>query len=68
MMESRLGISIMGDNAHDFEITHGGETVARVWHSDQGEWTIDTVDGPSYTRRNRDDAIDLVADIVRSAS
>jgi hypothetical protein len=33
-----------------------GKFVARVWHSDKGEWTVDTVDGPSFKAGNREDA------------
>ncbi len=47
---------------HDFTLVseESGMFVARVWHSDLGEWTIDTIDGPSYKRVRRQDAIDLV--------
>jgi len=50
-------------NEHDFELVsvETGTFIARVWHSDLGEWTVDTADGPVFKRTRRQDAIDLVA-------
>lgn len=55
------GTNIVGgvESAHDFEVfdPRDGKLLGRIWHSDIGEWTVDTVDGPYWTRRNREDAI-----------
>lgn len=47
---------ITDDTKHEFSIMVDGKFIARVWHSDKGEWTVDTVDGPTFKAGNRDDA------------
>lgn len=46
------------DFEHDFEVTVDGKFIANVWHSDRGEWTVDTVDGPTFKERTRAAAIE----------
>lgn len=47
---------IKNDTGHEFLVLVDGAVIAEVWHSDKGEWTVDTVDGPSFKAGNRDDA------------
>ena len=51
-------ITITGGE-HDFRVMYlDTYVVANVWHSDKGEWTVETVDGPVYREATRDAAID----------
>ena len=51
-------ITVTGSE-HEFVIRYlDTYVVANVWHSDKGEWTVETVDGPVYREATRDAAID----------
>ena len=43
---------------HDFNVFDGERLIAEVWHSDKGEWSVATPDGPVYRERSRAAAIE----------
>lgn len=53
-----ITVQVADDTGHEFRVECDGQTVAAVWHSDRGEWTVDSVDGPVYRERSREDAIE----------
>lgn len=53
---------------HDFTVRCGGVVVAGVWHSDLGEWTVATPDGPVYREESRAAAMQRVEALARQTA
>ena len=59
MEATQSPVVVQDGEGHDLYVyRRNGHLFARVWHSDKGEWTIDTVDGPIYRESSRQAAVE----------